>query len=186
MTQSPINFPKGFIKCVLHSAIEWQDQNLLFVHNLSWSKNKAILSSEKYILCDYVCITQYSISRTQHVEDFQQTLVEWISGWLHVLMGEWIKGWMIDFLENRLSPQHSWEYPLGNKEIKLVNPKGNQPWIFCGRTDAEAEGPILWPPDMKSWLTGKDPDAGNDWGQEEKGATGRDSWMASLTQRTWV
>ena len=56
-------------------------------------------------------------------------------------------------------------------EIKLVNPKGNQPWILIGRTDAETEAPILWPPDVKSWLTGKNPDAGKDWGQEEKGET---------------
>ena len=53
------------------------------------------------------------------------------------------------------------------KEIKPVNPKGNQPWIFTERTNAEAEAPILWPPDVKSWLTGKHPDAGNDWGQEK-------------------
>ena len=57
------------------------------------------------------------------------------------------------------------------KEIKPVNPKGNQAWIFVGRTDAEAEAPILCPPDAKSWLIGKDPDAGKDWGQEEKGVT---------------
>ena len=63
------------------------------------------------------------------------------------------------------------ESPLDSKEIKSVNPKGNQPWIFTGRTDAEAEAPILWSPDAKSWLTGKDPDAGKDWRQEEKGAT---------------
>ena len=61
------------------------------------------------------------------------------------------------------------ESPLDCREIKLVNPKGNQPWIFIGRTDAEAEAPILWPPDVKNWLIGKDPDAGKDWGQEEKG-----------------
>ena len=61
--------------------------------------------------------------------------------------------------------------PLDCKEIKPVYPKGNQSWIFIGRTDAEAEIPILWPPDVKSWLTGKDPDAGQDWGQEEKGMT---------------
>ena len=54
------------------------------------------------------------------------------------------------------------------KELKPVNPKGNQPWIFIRRTDAKAEAPILWPPDMKSWLTGKDPDAGKDWGLKEK------------------
>ena len=58
---------------------------------------------------------------------------------------------------------------LDSKEIKAVNPKGNQPWIFFGRTDAETEASILWSPDMKSWLIGKDPDAGKDWGQEEKG-----------------
>ena len=60
------------------------------------------------------------------------------------------------------------ESPLDSKKIKPVHPKGNQPWIFTGGTDAEAEAPILWPPDAKSWLTRKDPDAGKDWGQEEK------------------
>ena len=64
------------------------------------------------------------------------------------------------------------ESPLETlKEIKPVHPKGNQPWIFIGRTDAEAEAPILWPPDAKSWLIWKDPDTGKDWGQEEKGTT---------------
>ena len=62
------------------------------------------------------------------------------------------------------------ESPLDSKEIRPVNPKGNQPWIFIGRTDAEA--PILWPPDAKSRLIRKDPDAGEDWRQEEKGTTG--------------
>ena len=63
-----------------------------------------------------------------------------------------------------------WRRHLDSKEVKPVDPKGNQPWIFIGRTDAEAEAPILWPPDVKSWLTGKDPDAGKDWGQVVKGA----------------
>ena len=63
------------------------------------------------------------------------------------------------------------ESPLEWKEIKPVNPKGNQPWIFIGRSDAEAEAPILWPPDAKNWLTGEDPDAGQDWGHEGKGMT---------------
>ena len=63
------------------------------------------------------------------------------------------------------------ESPLDSKEIKPVNPKGNLCWIFIGRIDVEAETPILWPPDVKSWLTGKDFDAGGDWGQEEKGTT---------------
>ena len=63
------------------------------------------------------------------------------------------------------------ESPLDCKEIKPVNPKGNQSWILTGRTDAEVETSILWPADAKNWLIGKDPDAGKDWNQEEKGMT---------------
>ena len=74
------------------------------------------------------------------------------------------------------------ENPLDSKGIKPVNPKGNQPWIFIGRTSAEAEAPILCPPDVKNWLSGKDPDAGKDWRQEEKGMAedemvGRHQWL---------
>ena len=63
------------------------------------------------------------------------------------------------------------ESPLDCKEIQPVHPKGDQSWVFIGRTDAEAETPILWPPDGKSWLIGKDPEAGRDWGQEKTGPT---------------
>ena len=63
------------------------------------------------------------------------------------------------------------ESPLDCKDIQSVHPKGNQSWIFIGRTDIEAETPILWPPDAKNWLIGKDPDAGEDWRQEKKGIT---------------
>ena len=63
------------------------------------------------------------------------------------------------------------EIPLHYKEIQPVHPKGNQSWIFIGRTDTEAETPILWPPAAKNWLIGKDPDAGKDWRQEKKGTT---------------
>ena len=71
------------------------------------------------------------------------------------------------------------ESPLDCKEIQPVHRKGDKPWVFIERTGAEAETPILWPPDVKSWLTGKDPDAGRDWGQEEKGMT--EDEMASPT-----
>ena len=64
------------------------------------------------------------------------------------------------------------ENPLDCKKIRPVHPKGNQSWIFIGRTDVEAETPVLWPPDAKNWLIGKDPDAGKGWNQEEKGMTG--------------
>ena len=63
------------------------------------------------------------------------------------------------------------ESPLDCKEIQPVHPKGDQSWVFIGRIDVEAETPALWPPDVKRWLIWKDPDAGRDWGQEEKGTT---------------
>ena len=91
----------------------------------------------------------------------------------HVLM------WELDYKEGRVPKkwcfwtvvlEKTLESPLDCK-VKPVNPTGNQSWIFIGRTDAEAETPILWPPDVKSRLTGKYPDAGKDWRQEEKGIT---------------
>ena len=78
------------------------------------------------------------------------------------------------------------ESPLDCKEIQPVHPKGNKFWIFIGKTDAEAETPILWPPDAKNWLTGKEPDAGKDWRQESGDDSEWDRWMASLTWWTWV
>ena len=88
--------------------------------------------------------------------------------------------WELDYKESWVPKNWSFwtvmlkktlESPLDCKEIQPVHPKGNRSWIFIGRTDVEAEIPILWPPDAKSWLIGKDPDAGKDWGLEEKGTT---------------
>ena len=80
------------------------------------------------------------------------------------------------------------ESPLDCKEIQPVHPKGDQSWMFNGRTDAEAETPILWPPHVKSWLIGKDPDYGRDWGQEEKGMTEDEmaGWHHQLNGHEWV
>ena len=84
--------------------------------------------------------------------------------------------WELDYKESRTPKnwcfwtvvlEKTLESPLGSKEIKPVNPKGNQSWIFIGRTDTET--PILWPPDVKKWLIGKDTDAGKDWREKEKG-----------------
>ena len=88
--------------------------------------------------------------------------------WESDYKGSWVlKNWCFwtGVLENTL------ENPLDCKKIQPVNPKGNQYWIFIGRTDSEAEIPILWPPDAKNWLIRKDSDAGKDWRQEEKGMT---------------
>ena len=71
--------------------------------------------------------------------------------------------------------------PLDSKEIKPANPKGNQPWIFIGRTDAEDEALILWPPDAKNRLVGKEPDAGKDWEQEGRRGWQRTRWLAAIT-----
>ena len=90
-----------------------------------------------------------------------------------VLMYKWLQeGWALkNWCFQTVVLEKTLKSPLDCKDIKLANPKGNQPWIFIGRTNAEAEAPIFWPPDVKSWLIGKDPDARKDWGQEEKGTT---------------
>ena len=82
------------------------------------------------------------------------------------------------------------ESPLDCKEIKQVNPKENQPWLFIGRTDAESEAPTLWPPDVKSRLIGKDPDAGKEWKQKDKGAIENEMvechhWMDMSLSKLW-
>ena len=92
----------------------------------------------------------------------------------------WMKSEDACFLKGKLWHRQSFqivvlgktlEHPLDCQEIQPVHPKGNQSWIFIGRTDAEAEAPVLWPPDAKSRLIGKDPDAGKNWRREEKGVT---------------
>ena len=89
----------------------------------------------------------------------------------------YVRMWELDYKESRMLKnwcfwtvvlEKTLENPLDSKEIKPINPKGNQSWIFIGRTDAEAVTPILWPPDVNNWLRGKDPDAGKDWRQQQK------------------
>ena len=107
--------------------------------------------------------------------------------WLGLLRGWWRRPWGPRDTLSRLQQaggliKPNWCFwtvvlekilksPSDCKEIKPVHPKGNQSWMFIGRTDAEAETPLLWPPDVKNWLTGKDPDAGKDWRWEKKGTT---------------
>ena len=99
---------------------------------------------------------------------------------------EWIISAIFNLVHiNQFAAVLTLESPLDCKEIQPVHPKGNQSWIFIGRTDVEGELPVLWPSDAKSWLIWKDPDAGKDWRREEKGTT-EDGWMASPTQWTWV
>ena len=123
-----------------------------------------------------------SVDRTDSSVQFSCSVVS-DSLWPHVLQhSKALKNWYFwtVVLERTL------ESPLDCKKIQPVNPKGNQSWILIERTDAEVETPILWPPDVKNWLIGKDPDAGRDWRQETGTDRGWDDWMASPTQWTWV
>ena len=108
--------------------------------------------------------------------DSPARVLEW--GAIYCLPHVWM--WELDYKESWVLKnscfwtvvlEKTLESPLDCKEIQPVYPEGNQSWIFIGRTNAEAEAPILWPPDAKNWLLGKDPDAGKDWRQEEKGMT---------------
>ena len=96
----------------------------------------------------------------------------------------WI--WELDWCFWTVVLEETLESPLDCKQIQPVHPKGDQSWVFIGRTDVEVETPIFWPPDVKSWLW-KDPDVGKDWRKEGEGDNrGWDGWMASPTQWTWV
>ena len=103
-------------------------------------------------------------------------VVYWYESW--TIKKGWIpQNWC---LQTMVLMERTLESPFDSIENKPVNPKGNQPWIFTGRTGAEAEAPGLWPPDAKSWLTGKDPHAGKDWGKEDKGRQ-RMRWLDDIT-----
>ena len=130
-----------------------------------------VLKSRDITLPTKVCLSSQSYGfSSSHVWMWELDHKE---GWM-------LKNWCFWTVVLEQTPEN----PLDCKEIQPVNPKGNQSWIFIGRTDAEA--PILWPPDAKTWLIRKDPEAGKDWGQGEEDDRGWDGWMASLTQWTWV
>ena len=121
----------------------------------SYDKSRQHIKKQRHHFADKGSYCQSYVFSSRHVWMWELYHKE---GWV---LKKWCF-WSV-VLENTL------ESPLDSKEFKLVNSKGNQPWIFIGKTDTEAETPILWLPDVKSWLIGKDLDAGKDWGQEEKG-----------------
>ena len=117
----------------------------------------SILKSRDITLSTKFCIVKAMGFSSSHV---------WMSDW------DYKQGWVLkNWCFQTLVLEKTLKGPLDCKEIKPVSPKGNQPWILIRRTDAEAEALILWPPDAKKWLIGKDPDAGKHWRQEEKGMT---------------
>ena len=129
----------------------------LFIERKAMTNLHSILQSRDIILLTKVGSSQSSCFSSSHVQMLELDHKE---GW-----GP--KNWCFQ----TVGLEKTLESPLDRKETKPVNPKGNKSWIFIGRTDAEAEAPIFWPPDAKSRLTGKDLDAGKDWEQEEKWVT---------------
>ena len=120
----------------------------------SYDKSKQCIKKQRHYFANKSLYSQSYVFSSSHVPMWELDHKE---GWA-------LKKWCFQtvVLEKTL------ESPLDSKEIKAINPKGNQPWIFIGRTGAEDEVPILWPPDAKSRLIRKDPDAGKDWGQEKR------------------
>ena len=140
------------------------------MHLKEWKENSVIVWTRLSISCLCLSFTFFLLKR--QIADnspYSQS---------HVLSSGHVQMWQLDHKEG-WKPKNWWfwtvvlkktfESPLNWKEMKSVNPKGNQPWIFIGRTDAEAETPILRPPDAKSWLIRKDPDTRKDW-RQKKGA----------------
>ena len=112
-----------------------------------------------------------------------------IRSWLHGLSSGHVWMWELDYKESWVPKnwcfwtvvlENTPESPLDCKETQPVHPKGNQSWVIMGKTDAEAETPILWPPDAKNWLTGKDPNTGKDWGRRRRGQQ-RMRWLDGIT-----
>ena len=129
---------------------KWNNGVAIYWDGEDWEKGK----DQELNLKLEMSIQGYSFS-SSHIQMWELDHKE---GWA-------LKNWCFQTVEL----EKTLESPLDSKEIRPVNPKGNQPWTFTERTDAEAEAPKLWPPDAKSQLIGKDPDAGKDWEQEEKG-----------------
>ena len=122
----------------------------------SYDQPRQHIQKQRHYFANKVCLAKAMV--------FQRS-------WMDVRVGLWRKLNAEELmLLNCVVGENSWE-PLDCKEIQPVHPKGDQTWVFFGRIDAKAETPILWPPDAKNWLIGKDPDVGKDWRHEEKGTT---------------
>ena len=156
--------------------------SLTISHNLlKLMSNESVMPSNYLILCHPLLLLPSIFPSIRVFPNESALCIRWPKCWSFSfnmgLSNSHIQMWELDHKEGWVPKkwcfwivvlEKTLESPLDSKEIKPVNPKGNQSWIFIGRTDPEAEALILWPPDAKSQLTGKDPNAGKDWGQEEK------------------
>ena len=138
-----------------------------YVHWFSVEVDRVDILLEFHFLSDFLDITPSSYPSTS----LKVSFLSWLAHFIYFRPYKSLSLKLQSCCFQTVVLEKTLESPLDSKEIKPVNPKGNQPWIFIGRTDAEVEAPILRPPDAKSWLTGKDPDPGKDWKQQEKRAT---------------
>ena len=170
----------------------WKNLDLQVQQISSYSQGKALCPMlVGFQVCMFPIVANFPHARRSQIFCFVDSKSLESGSWqVHLGQCFFLACWILGYLKKiivRVGLKESWvlknwcfwmvvlektlESPLDCKEIKPVNPKGNQSWIFIGRTDAEAETPILWPPDAKNWLSGKDCDFGKDWRHEEKGMT---------------
>ena len=155
---------------------KWQQWQILF----SWAP-KSLWTVTGAMKLRHLLLGRKAMTNLQHIQKQRHHFAnKGLSSQSFGFFSSHVQMWQLDHKEGWASKnlcfrtvvlEKTLESPWDSKEIKSVNPKGNQPWIFIGRTDTKAEALILWPPDMKSWLFAKDPDAGKNWRQEEKGMT---------------
>ena len=166
------------------------DLGRLFVYVLKWIQgNLTKMASVLFVLLLQSTFVQWLLLMSHIFFTVSSNFQKWSWQWLVFFLiwvyyygfsssHIWI--WELDYKESwdlkdwcfwTVLLEKTLESPLDCKEIRPVHPNGNQSWILIGRTDVESETPILWPPDVKSWVIWKDPDTGKDWGQEEKGTT---------------
>ena len=180
-----LGFVRTEVVCVFNLSF-WSTVDLQRCINFCCSVPFSSVTQSCLTLCDPVDCSTPGLPVHHQLPGFTQT-VHWVGDAIHfsavsifLLYSKVIQLWELDYKESwapknwcfwTVVLEKTLESPLDCKEIQPVHPKGNQFWVFIGRTDAEAETPILWLPDAKSWLIWKDSDAGKDWGQEEKEMT---------------
>ena len=156
---------------------KWKQWQILF----SWTPKSLLMVNAALKLKD-TCFLEGSFDKSiQHIKKHRHYFADkGLSSQSYGFSSSHVWMWELDYKESwalrnwcfwTVVLEKTLENPLDSKEMKAINPKGNQHWIFIGKTDVEAETPILWSPDAKNWLIGKDPDAGKDWRQEEKETT---------------
>ena len=155
--------------CMSSGCFKFAKVFCLFLHSLEYGIIWWMLYVSLLRMCSLLLLDKV-VNRWQfNPVDWWCCWVDWSSKWFFAYCT--IHSWQKSLLSIQLQLEKTLESPLDCKEIQPVHSEGDQPWDVFGGNDAKAETPILWPPHVKSWLIGKDPDAGKDWGQEEKGTT---------------